>query len=129
MIRGFASRRWGGRRGCIRRVGPGRAKDFRPAMERVNAMLGDAADRRAWFIAALCLAWPDGETATFLGRVDGRVVWPPRGDRGFGYDPMFQPDGQERTFGEMLPEQKHPVSHRARAFAQLRAACLPTAVL
>lgn len=102
-------------------------KDFRPAMERVNMMLSDATDRRAWFVAALCLAWPDSGTATFLGRVDGHVAWPPRGDRGFGYDPIFQPDGQGLTFGEMLPEEKHPVSHRARAFAQLQAACLPVA--
>ncbi len=122
---GFCVAALGGAPGVYsaRWAGPG--KDFGPAMERVNAMLGDAADRRAWFVAALCLGWPDGKTATFLGRVDGRVVWPPRGDRGFGYDPIFQPDGQTLTFGEMLPEQKHPVSHRARAFAQLQAACLP----
>ena len=122
---GFCVAALGGAPGVYsaRWAGPG--KDFGPAMERVNAMLGDAADRRAWFVAALCLGWPDGKTATFLGRVDGRVVWPPRGDRGFGYDPIFQPDGQTLTFGEMLPEQKHPVSHRARAFAQLQAASLP----
>lgn len=103
----------------------GPSKDFRPAMEQVHTMLSDATDRRAWFVAALCLGWPGGETATFLGRVDGRAVWPPRGDRGFGYDPIFQPDGQDLTFGEMPLEQKHPLSHRARAFAQLQAACLP----
>lgn len=122
---GFCVAALGGAPGVYSARWAGPEKDFRPAMERVNAMLGEAADRRAWFVAALCLAWPDGETATFLGRVDGGVVWPPRGDRGFGYDPIFQPGGQELTFGEMEPEQKHPVSHRARAFAQVRAACLP----
>lgn len=121
---GFCVAALGGAPGVFsaRWAGPGR--DFRPAMERVNAMLGGAEDRRAWFVAALCLGWPDGYTATFVGRVDGTAVWPPRGARGFGYDPIFQPIGSELTFGEMLPEQKHPVSHRARAFVQLQAACL-----
>ena len=73
---------------------------------------------------ALCLAWPDGETATFLGRVDGEAVWPPRGTHGFGYDPMFRPAGTAQTFAEMAPATKEAASHRARAFAQLRAACL-----
>jgi len=108
-------------------AGPG--KDFAAAMARVNAELGPGADRRAWFTAALCLAWPDGETATFLGRVEGSAVWPPRGTRGFGYDPIFLPAGlpagATETFGEMAPEAKEAISHRARAFAQLRAACLP----
>lgn len=102
-------------------AGPG--KDFAPAMARVNRELGEATDRRAWFIAALCLGWPDGHTETFLGRVDGTAVWPPRGERGFGYDPMFLPAGGRQTFGELDPQQKHAVSHRARAFAQLVAAC------
>ena len=75
-------------------------------------------------VAALCLAWPDGHTETFLGRIDGLVVWPPRGDKGFGYDPMFVPAGAAQTFGEMDPEAKHAVSHRALAFAQVLAACL-----
>lgn len=101
----------------------GPSKDFAPAMARVNALLGDAADSRAWFIAALCLAWPDGDTATFLGRVDGEVVWPPRGDNGFGYDPIFLPAGASGTFGELRSEEKRALSHRARAFAQVRAAC------
>lgn len=101
----------------------GPAKDFAAAMATVHARMGDAEDRRAWFIAALCLAWPDGQTATFLGRVDGTVVWPPRGSRGFGYDPMFLPSGGTETFGEMDPDAKHAVSHRARAFAQVLAAC------
>jgi non-canonical purine NTP pyrophosphatase (RdgB/HAM1 family) len=98
-------------------------KDFAAAMLRVQQRIADAADRRAWFIAALCLAWPDGDTATFIGRVDGTAVWPARGERGFGYDPMFLPAGGSATFGEMAPEAKHAVSHRARAFAQLIAAC------
>lgn len=101
----------------------GPAKDFAAAMAMVHARMGDAEDRRAWFIAALCLAWPDGQTATFLGRVDGTVAWPPRGSRGFGYDPMFLPSGGKQTFGEMDPDAKHAVSHRARAFAQVLAAC------
>ena len=93
-------------------------------MTRVNAELGQAADRRAWFVAALCLGWPDGHTETFVGRVDGTVVWPPRGTLGFGYDPMFLPGGATETFGEMAPQAKHAVSHRARAFAQVLVACL-----
>ena len=67
----------------------------------------------------LCLAWPDGTQAFFDGRVDGEVVWPPRGDRGFGYDPIFVPEGGALTFGEMEPAHKHTISHRARAFAKL----------
>ncbi len=101
----------------------GPAKDFDHAMHEVHRRMGAREDRRAWFIAALCLAWPDQHTETFIGRVDGTVVWPPRGDRGFGYDPMFLPDGAAETFGEMDAERKHAVSHRARAFTQLVAAC------
>jgi XTP/dITP diphosphohydrolase len=101
----------------------GPSKDFGHAMALVHERMSGATDRRAWFIAALCLAWPDGHTETFLGRVDGSVVWPPRGDLGFGYDPMFLPAGGSETFGEMAPEAKHGVSHRARAFAQVLAAC------
>ena len=101
----------------------GAAKDFAAAMARVNREMGDAKDRRAWFIAALCLAWPDGHTETYLGRVDGTAIWPPRGDKGFGYDPMFLPIGAAATFGEMDAADKHAVSHRARAFAQMLAAC------
>lgn len=102
----------------------GPEKDFAAAMARANAGLAATVDRRAWFVAALCLAWPDGETASFLGRVDGVAVWPPRGAHGFGYDPMFCPAGSAVTFGEMPPKAKEEISHRARAFAQLRAACL-----
>jgi XTP/dITP diphosphohydrolase len=89
----------------------------------VQRELGDAPDRRAWFVSALCLAWPDGETATFVGRAEGEAIWPPRGDRGFGYDPMFVPSGGTQSYGEMDPAEKHATSHRARAFAQLLAAC------
>jgi XTP/dITP diphosphohydrolase len=121
---GFCVAALGGAPGVLsaRWAGPGR--DFAPAMARVHVEMGDAPDRRAWFVAALCLAWPDDETATFLGRVDGTVTWPPRGDKGFGYDPIFLPAGAARTFGEMAPEEKGARSHRARAFAQLRLACL-----
>jgi XTP/dITP diphosphohydrolase len=102
----------------------GSAKDFAAAMARVHDELGGTEDRRAWFVAALCLAWPDTHTESFHARTEGSVVWPPRGDRGFGYDPIFQPAGGVLTYGEMTPQEKHPVSHRARAFAQLLAACL-----
>jgi XTP/dITP diphosphohydrolase len=102
----------------------GADKDFSPAMARVQREMAGAADRRAWFVAALCLAWPDSHTETFLGRVDGQATWPPRGDKGFGYDPMFLPGGTGKTFGELDPAEKHAVSHRARAFAQFMAACL-----
>ena len=109
---GVLSARW---------AGPG--KDFAAAMRRVHEAAGGGG--RAWFACALCLAWPDGETATFLGRVEGQAAWPPRGDAGFGYDPMFVPDGSSQTFGEMDPAAKHALSHRARAFEALLAACLP----
>lgn len=101
-------------------AGPG--KDFAAAMAEIERRLGDTRDRRAWFSCALALAWPDGETATFLGRVEGHAVWPPRGGQGFGYDPMFVPLGESETFGEMTPARKHAASHRARAFAALLAA-------
>jgi XTP/dITP diphosphohydrolase len=101
----------------------GAAKDFAAAMARVNREMADVDDRRAWFIAALCLAWPDGHTETFVGRIDGTTTWPPRGTKGFGYDPMFLPDGCAMTFGEIDAAEKHAVSHRARAFAQMLAAC------
>jgi XTP/dITP diphosphohydrolase len=101
----------------------GPAKDFRVAMERVHRELGDR-DRNAAFVAVLALAWPDADTELFRGEVRGRLVWPPRGDRGFGYDPMFVPLGGTLTFGEMEPAEKHKISHRARAFAKLVEACL-----
>lgn len=109
---GIYSARWGGP-----------AKDFAAAMARVHREMGDAADRSAHFVSALALAWPDGHCDTFEGRVDGTLVWPPRGTRGFGYDPMFVADGRTLTFGEMEPEEKHAISHRADAFAKLIAGC------
>jgi len=108
----------------------GPAKDFKIAMQRVADALraGDAwtalPGPRANFTAALCLAWPDGETAVFEGKVWGHLVWPPRGSKGFGYDPMFVPDGHTLTFGEMEPDAKHAISHRARAFQQFASASL-----
>jgi XTP/dITP diphosphohydrolase len=102
----------------------GESKDFGAAMQLVHDRIGASTDRQAWFMAALCLAWPDGHTDTFLGRVDGTLVWPPRGERGFGYDPMFIPRSATQSFGEMDPVAKHAISHRARAFAQLLASCI-----
>ena len=96
----------------------GPAKDFWVAMERVHRELGDK-DRNASFVAVLALAWPDGPTELFRGEVEGSLTWPPRGDRGFGYDPIFIPQGATLTFGEMDPVEKHRISHRARAFAKL----------
>ena len=101
----------------------GPSKDFAAAMALVHERMGNAPDKAAWFVAALCLAWPDGHTETFLGRIDGTVVWPLRGTRGFGYDPMFVPEDASITFGEMDPDEKHAISHRARAFKQMMEAC------
>ena len=115
---------WAARRACIPRAGPGPARISPRRCSACTSELGGAADRRAWFICALCLAWPDGQTATFLGRVDGTLVWPPRGDRGFGYDPMFVPAGGHETYGEMDQSQKHATSHRALAMAQFFKSCL-----
>ena len=111
----------------------GPAKDFRPAMEKVEGMLRERdaftpERRKAHFLSVLCVAWPDGHVEEFEGRVDGTLIWPPRGNQGFGYDPMFLPDGFDRTFGEMSRDEKHgndrPLSHRARAFLKLAEACL-----
>lgn len=102
----------------------GPQRDFLRAMTRVEEELGASKDRSAYFLCALALAWPDGHRDSFEGRVDGTLVWPPRGEHGFGYDPVFLPDGETLTFGEMAPAQKHAMSHRARAFSQLVAACL-----
>ncbi len=102
----------------------GLERDFAQAMVRVEEELGQSVDRSACFLCTLALAWPDGHRDSFEGRVDGTLVWPPRGDRGFGYDPIFLPAGETLTFGEMEPARKHAISHRARAFAKLVAACL-----
>ncbi|MBU6499924.1 MAG: RdgB/HAM1 family non-canonical purine NTP pyrophosphatase [Rhodospirillales bacterium] len=120
---GFSAAALGGAPGVVSARWAGETKDFAAAMARVQHEIGDSADRRAWFTCALCLAWPDGETATFLGRAEGSVVWPPRGAHGFGYDPIFLPAGGSRTYGEIPADEKHAISHRARAFAQLLAAC------
>lgn len=102
----------------------GEPRDFAAAMARVAALLDGKDDWRAHFACALVLAWPDGHAEAFEGRVYGRLVWPPRGHRGFGYDPMFIANGQTLTFGELDPAVKHRISHRADAFAKLVAACL-----
>jgi XTP/dITP diphosphohydrolase len=122
---GIHSARWAGPK-----------KDFRIAMNEVQTRLmkvGAKAPerRRAHFVSALCVAWPDGHVEEFQAQVDGTLVWPPRGNKGFGYDPLFKPDGQSHTFGEMSSEEKHGLpphgrglSHRARAFLKLAEACL-----
>lgn len=103
----------------------GPQKDFDFAMEKVRLGLVEEGtlDTRAHFICGLALAWPDGHVEYFEGRVDGELVWPPRGEKGFGYDPMFIPNGHDRTFGEMEPDEKTPLTHRADAFRQLVDAC------
>lgn len=105
-------------------AGPDR--DFSLAMVRVETALAGRADRRAHFVCALALCWPDGVAEMFEGRIDGTLVWPPRGLRGFGYDPMFVPEGHDLTFGEMDPAAKHAISHRAQAFRLLIEACFGT---
>jgi XTP/dITP diphosphohydrolase len=122
---GIYSARWAGPK-----------KDFHFAMQTIDHKLREAGattpEKRAGsFVSALCVAWPDGHLEGFEARVDGTLVWPPRGDRGFGYDPMFLPNGHDRTFGEMPSEEKHGLpprgkglSHRARAFIKLAEACL-----
>ncbi len=113
---GIRSARWGGPE-----------RDFAMAMQRVEDALAPDAARDAAFVCALALAWPDGHVEVFEGRVEGRVVWPPRGTRGFGYDPMFVPQCGTLTFGEMDPAAKHAISHRTVAFERLAAACFPDA--
>ncbi|MEZ4338166.1 MAG: non-canonical purine NTP pyrophosphatase [Sandaracinaceae bacterium] len=98
--------------------------DFAEAMAKIHAALGDR-PRDATMVCALALGWPDGHTETFEGRVDGSLVWPPRGTLGFGYEPMFLPDGATRTYGEMPRVEKLADDPRARAFAKLRAGCVP----
>jgi XTP/dITP diphosphohydrolase len=101
----------------------GAAKDFSVAMRRVEEELAGHRDRRAHFVAVLSLAWPDGHVETFRGEAHGTLVWPPRGGRGFGYDPIFLPTDRSLTYGEMDQEEKHRISHRADAFRKLVAAC------
>ncbi|WP_420548434.1 RdgB/HAM1 family non-canonical purine NTP pyrophosphatase [Curvivirga sp.] len=94
-------------------------RDFNYAMEKVNDELGENDNRTARFICSLALVWPDGEEACVEGFVEGDIVWPARGDKGFGYDPVFQPKGFDITFAEMEPQRKHEMSHRADAFKKL----------
>lgn len=107
---GLFSARWGGPE-----------RDFGLAMQKVHAALEEiaATERSANFTCALSLAWPDGEVRSFQGKVFGEIVWPPRGDKGFGYDPIFMPEGRAETFGEMDQDKKHAMSHRAMAFKQM----------
>jgi XTP/dITP diphosphohydrolase len=133
---GLAVDALGGEPGIYSARWAGPNKDFRFAMNEVQTRLMKAgatapAQRRAQFASALCVAWPDGHLEEFEARVGGTLVWPPRGEKGFGYDPMFLPDGQTLTFGEMSSEDKHGLpprgkglSHRARAFLMLAEACL-----
>jgi XTP/dITP diphosphohydrolase len=103
----------------------GPERDFNLAMERLVKELGDG-DRSTHFVCSLALAWPDGHMESFEGKVFGTLVWPMRGDRGFGYDPIFLSKGERQTFGEMEPANKHKISHRAEAFRKLVAACFKT---
>ncbi|HYZ34630.1 MAG TPA: non-canonical purine NTP pyrophosphatase [Crenalkalicoccus sp.] len=104
---------------------PDGSRDYAMAMAKVAELAAPFPDRTAWFTCALVLAWPDGHTEGFEGRVEGAWTYPPRGVNGFGYDPIFEPEGEALTFGEMPPAEKHRRNHRARAFALLAAACLP----
>lgn len=112
---GIFSARWGGPQ-----------KDFGSAMKKIEDRLEElgATDRAAWFTSALAVAWPDGPCVVVEGRIDGVVTFPPRGDRGFGYDPIFVPEGHDQTFGEMDPVRKESMSHRTRAFEKLKAALI-----
>ncbi len=133
---GFCVEALGGDPGIYSARWAGPEKDFAMAMrtieEKLSTLNADTREkRRGSFVAVLCLAWPDGHREFFRGEVDGDVIWPPRGTMGFGYDPMFKPDGRDRTFGEMTSDEKHgmsadtpPLSHRARAFKAFAEGCL-----
>ncbi|MBX9461152.1 MAG: RdgB/HAM1 family non-canonical purine NTP pyrophosphatase [Brevundimonas sp.] len=116
----------GGAPGIFSARWAGPDKDFAMAMGKVEERLEEVGsdDRRAWFTSALAVAWPDGPAVVVEGRVEGRLTFPPRGDRGFGYDPIFVPDGYDQTFGELDPKLKDAISHRARAFEKLKAAVI-----
>ncbi len=116
----------GGQPGVFTADWAGKPRDFSKAMEKVERALHDvdATDRSAAFHCCLAVVWPDGHEELFHGIVKGELVWPPRGDRGFGFDPVFVADGETETFGEMDPAKKHAMSHRADAFAKLKAALL-----
>ena len=123
---GLSVRALGGAPGVLSARWAGPAKDFGKAMDRLERELAATGsnDLSAWFTSALAVAWPHGPTVVVEGRVEGVLVFPRRGGRGFGYDPVFQPDGESLTFGEMDPLRKDAISHRARAFAALKAALL-----
>ena len=133
---GLAVDALGGEPGIYSARWAGPSKDFAGAMARIDTLLRERGattpeKRKAHFVSALCVAWPDGHLEEFEATVDGALVWPPRGDKGFGYDPMFLPDGFALTFGEMTGDEKHGLppkgqglSHRARAFLELAEACL-----
>ncbi len=133
---GLAVDALGGEPGIYSARWAGPSKDFQHAMQTVEDRLRERGalapgERKAQFVSALCVAWPDGHLEEFEADVGGTLVWPPRGAQGFGYDPMFLPDGHARTFGEMGAEEKHGLpprgkglSHRARAFVKLAEACL-----
>ena len=122
---GFCVSALGGKPGIFSARWAGPQKDYPDAMRRIHDQIGDNPDRGAWFISVLCLAWPDGHTETFEGRIDGHVVWPPHGTNGHGYDPLFAPGSGNLTFADMTDEEKNAISHRGLAFAQFRDACLP----
>jgi len=124
---GLAVTALGGEPGIYSARWAGEPRDFYRAMERVEEALkaSGSQDRSAKFVCALAVAWPDGQEAVFEGEVHGTLVWPPRGTKGFGYDPVFVADGEAITFGEMDPDRKHAMSHRADAVKKLRAALLP----
>ena len=126
---GFEVRAIGGDPGLYSARWAGPKKDFAVAMERVRAAVeaSGSSDRFCRFVCALALAWPDGHAETVVGTIDGELAWPPRGDKGFGYDPIFVPEGRTETFGESDPAWKEQVSHRARAFGLLADRCLADA--
>jgi XTP/dITP diphosphohydrolase len=130
---GLSVRALGGAPGIYSARWAGPSRDFNHAMQLVEQRLAESEsdDAAAWFTSALAVAWPDGPGVVVEGRVDGTLIFPPRGDKGFGYDPIFLPHGHARTFGEMPSEEKHGLppkgkglSHRARAFVKLAEACL-----
>lgn len=120
---GLAVHALGGDPGIYSARWAGPDKDFSLAMKKVEEALENKEDRSAHFACALTLCWPDGHMESFEGQVHGTMTWPPRGDKGFGYDPTFIADGMDITFAEMDPAAKHAISHRASAFKKLVAAC------
>jgi len=120
---GLAVTALGGEPGILSARWAGPDKDFTIAMQKVEDRLAEENDRSAHFVCALALCWPDGHMETFEGRVDGTLIWPPKGDKGFGYDSVFVADGFEATFAEMEPDEKHSISHRADAFRKLVDGC------